>query len=94
MKLFVFLPSKFWGYCGGMAIATGNTFEEAAKSIQDHEDKIHDAMKWDITLMKFLRKDFEKEPRSCEEVDSWVLLYEITVTSKQSPICEINFNYA
>lgn len=83
MKLFVFEPSTYWTYCGGVLMTTANSYEEACKRLQVKEP---DA--------KFRTTDFIEKPSTIEYVDAWVLLHELELAPGQSDVCLIEYQYA
>lgn len=88
MKLFIFKPCKFWSYCGGMLMATAESYEEACKRLQDKENTGSLP-----TTFKFALTDLTRKPRGCSDVDLWVLFRVVDVW-KSVDLCEIEYNYA
>lgn len=91
MKLFIFKPSKYWDYCGGLLLW--------AAEKQDDLPKIHieiynlggDEYRTEHTL---LLEDYDQEPR--KSWDIWMLskTIEINDPNIQPGLVEINYNYS
>lgn len=93
MKLFIFKPSKFWGYCGGMLIVTATDYIEACERLQDKENRGDEDTSFEPTKLKFTQTDLTKDGCDCSHVDLWVLFRVIDV-AKSINLCEIEYNYA
>ena len=87
MKLFIFKPSKYWAYCGGMIIVTAPSYTEACERLKA---KCSDA---NFTQTDFATDPHNERPHDCREVDTWVLFSTVEV-SGDTNLCEIEYNYA
>jgi hypothetical protein len=93
MKLFIFKPSQFWAYCGGMLIVTAPSYEEACKRLQDKENVGSFPTTFKFALTEFATDPGLDRPHTCREVDTWVLFRVVDVW-KSVDLCEIEYNYS
>ena len=95
MKLFVFKPSKYWNYCGGVLMATASSFEEACQRLKEKLKEIGES-----NDVKFRKTDFDKKEwrrrfaAGTRTYDVWVLLYELNLEDGSPDICLVEYNYA